>query len=198
VTELTNHPNRKRHGHLPGHIRDAFLAAVEAFEEWEPHSPPPRVPYQVRYRDRTISIAEACGLVWQCTDILPGDVVRQLDDCGLELNGKTTYAAAARELKAWIGAHGAIDVATDRSLKRLYDKRDRRIDDLEHAIAMERHGKPMNLLSQIERMGVTSDARQILDSWEERSLDDTRVPASSIDQIALDVYEQAEHIAAGF
>jgi hypothetical protein len=78
---MTNHHRnrgRRRYGHLPGHIQDAFLEAVEAFEDWNPSGPlsPARVGYEIRHRPQQISVAEACGLVWGCTDILPGTVYR--------------------------------------------------------------------------------------------------------------------------
>jgi hypothetical protein len=39
---MTNHPNRTpRHGHLPGHIRDAFEQAIDAYIDSEPGAPPP-------------------------------------------------------------------------------------------------------------------------------------------------------------
>jgi hypothetical protein len=61
----------RRHGHLPGHIRETFLAAIEAYEQTPSGQRPPRIPHQINYRERQISIAEACGLVWGCTDIMP-------------------------------------------------------------------------------------------------------------------------------
>ena len=66
----------KRYPHLPGHIRDAFHAAVEAFGEWDDGEPVPFVDFEVDGRGRRISLAQACGLVWGCTDMLEGDTGR--------------------------------------------------------------------------------------------------------------------------
>ena len=124
-----NHPNRarRRYGHLPGHIRDAFLEAVEAFEDWNPSGAlsPARVGYEIRHRPRQISVAEACGLVWGCTDILPGMVYRTLtEDLDIDLK-RQTYAAAAHAILHYLKGHAAgVDPAADARLKRMYDKRD--------------------------------------------------------------------------
>jgi hypothetical protein len=45
-------------------VRDTFLRAVDAFEAWEDGEPEP-----------TIDLTQACGLVWNCADILPNLVV---------------------------------------------------------------------------------------------------------------------------
>jgi hypothetical protein len=34
--------------------------------------PEPTVEYEIGYEPRQIPISRACGLVWNCTDILPG------------------------------------------------------------------------------------------------------------------------------
>jgi len=59
-------------GHAPGHVRDAFLAAIEAFYHWDDGEPEPTVPFEINYEPVEIPISKACGLVWNCTDILPG------------------------------------------------------------------------------------------------------------------------------
>lgn len=90
-----------RHGHAPGHVRDAFLAAIDAFEawDWQRGEPEPKIDYQIHYEPREIKISQACGLVWNCTDVLPGDYARYLADFGLQ---RQTYAAAARTILAAI------------------------------------------------------------------------------------------------
>ena len=78
---MSNHPHRAaRHGHLLGHIRDSFAQAIDAYIDSEPGAPLPLVPYEIRYRERMISIAEACRRVWNCTDFLPGS---NFTDCGI-------------------------------------------------------------------------------------------------------------------
>ena len=98
---MINHPNRSRRGnggHAPGHVRDTFLQALEAYLQWENGDPEPKVTYEVRYEPQEISISEACGLVWNCTDIVPSLAFGTLEDCGIECS-RQTYAAAARALK---------------------------------------------------------------------------------------------------
>ena len=139
---MSNHPNRgrRRHGHLPGHIRDTFLQAIEAYGELPEGRKLPRVLHQVRYRDRTVSIDEACGLVWSCTDVMPDSELRNLGDWGvMDYPPATrTYAAAARALLADVRARYGVDAGFDARMKRLYDERDRLWDALETVIAGER------------------------------------------------------------
>jgi hypothetical protein len=87
-------------GHAPGHIRDMFLEAVEAFREWDGDGPEPTVELEVNYELQPIALSDACGILWNCPDILPGDAFNTLTgDCELELQ-RRTYAAAARAMKA--------------------------------------------------------------------------------------------------
>lgn len=88
--------------HMPGHIRDTFLRAVEAMERWQPGKKPPTVEHEVNYEPRQISLVEACHLVWNCTDVLPGSEYHFIKtECDVPNMGGS-YAAAARQLKAWI------------------------------------------------------------------------------------------------
>jgi hypothetical protein len=57
-----------RHGHAPGHVRDMFLDAIEAYRAWQPGEPEPKVEFEVRYQPRLISISQACRLLWNRTD----------------------------------------------------------------------------------------------------------------------------------
>ena len=54
-------------GHAPGHVREAFLDAAEAFEKWEPGTPEPTVDFE----SRPTPISALCRIVWNCTDIVP-------------------------------------------------------------------------------------------------------------------------------
>ena len=91
-----------RSGHLPGHFRETFREAIEAFCAWDDESPAPTVPFEVHYQPREISLAKACGLVWNCTDILPDtafrDIVGACQYAGVPIPTIRTYAAAARAL----------------------------------------------------------------------------------------------------
>jgi hypothetical protein len=127
---------RSRHGHLPGQIRDTFLLAARTFTEGPPGKLP-RVPFQVRYRGRTISIAQACGLVWNCTDIMPGAEFSALCDFLAEPPSRQTYAAAARALRRELKDRGEVDDDTDEKLKLLYDRRDTMIEETVKLAAAE-------------------------------------------------------------
>jgi hypothetical protein len=128
---MSNHPNRApHHGHLPGHFRDTFGQAIDAFIAGGPGGPLPLVPYEIRYRERLISIAEAC-LVWHCTDILPGFTFAGLQDCLSVAPASQTYAAAAHALLRELQAAGQVDAEADIARRRLYDARDAAWRDLE-------------------------------------------------------------------
>ena len=96
-------PVKLKHGHAPGHVRDAFLDAVEAFTGWDAGEPEPRVDYEVDYEPRPVPISRMCGLLWNCTDIIPWGAVRDLEDVGVQV-GRQTYAACARAMLADIKA----------------------------------------------------------------------------------------------
>ena len=84
-------------GHAPGHVRDMFLSAIESFEAWPTNTPEPMVDFEVRFEPRAITLTRACGIVWNCSDILPGSAFDTLINCGLQLK-RRTYAAAARAM----------------------------------------------------------------------------------------------------
>ncbi len=83
--------NPARGGHAPGHIRDAFLTAIEI--RYKQRGGDPVVP--VGYDDTPVPLSRLCGLLWNCTDILPGE------DCNLlDIGPGSTYAIASRKLRA--------------------------------------------------------------------------------------------------
>jgi hypothetical protein len=88
---------RLRYGHAGGHIRDCFIAAIEAFYKWKEGEPEPTVEFEINYEPVQIPISEACGLVWNCTDTLPGSDFGILKSCGIEPK-RQSYAAAAHAL----------------------------------------------------------------------------------------------------
>jgi hypothetical protein len=63
-----------RNGHAPGHVREAARDAFASWTDWDGTSPEPTVEYGVGYVPRSILISKMCGLVWNCTDIVPGDL----------------------------------------------------------------------------------------------------------------------------
>ena len=88
--------SKLRHGHAPGHVRETFGEAVEAFLNWKPGQPEPTVDYEIHYVPHKISLSKACGLVWNCTDILPALYADYLA-ADLPMQSRT-YAAAARAM----------------------------------------------------------------------------------------------------
>lgn len=62
------------HGRAPGHVRDAACDAFEAWISWSGKSPEPSVEYEIDYVPWQIPISHALALVWNCTDIVPGDL----------------------------------------------------------------------------------------------------------------------------
>jgi hypothetical protein len=99
----TIYASNRRGGHCPGHVRETFLQAVEAFVPWDDGTPEPTVEFEVGYEPRPISISKACRLVWNCSDILPGDARTLLEDAELvEPMRSWTYASAARAMYARI------------------------------------------------------------------------------------------------
>ena len=79
-----------RGGHAPGHLRDAFLEMVES-GDWRKDSGEGML---VGYHDTPVSFRAFTGLLWNCTDVLPGGECDELD-----LPRGSTYAQAARELR---------------------------------------------------------------------------------------------------
>ena len=85
------------HGHAPGHVRETFCNAVDAFVAWRPGEPEPMVDFEIGYVPHPIPISKACTLVWNCTDIIPGCAFDRLRDEQLEMK-RCTYAACARAM----------------------------------------------------------------------------------------------------
>ena len=99
---MTRIPNYGlRHGHAGSHLRNTFDVAAVGYLDWakQPDDEEPHVRFEVNYREHEIPLSRACGLVWNCTDCIPGDVYRELRDAGLEI-GRQTYAACARAMRA--------------------------------------------------------------------------------------------------
>lgn len=85
-----------RGGHAPGDIRAAFLEAIEAYEAWEDGEPEPTV----EVRERPMRLSEVCGLLWNCSDTMPGVEERHLEGMlPWPQPSCATYARAARTLK---------------------------------------------------------------------------------------------------
>jgi hypothetical protein len=95
----TERPTMPRYsGHYPGHMRDAFMEALEKYYEWEGGEPEPTVEMEVRWRRYLVTIRVVFGKFWNCSDILPGfDWERFLEETGLEPKSRT-YGAIARAI----------------------------------------------------------------------------------------------------
>jgi hypothetical protein len=87
---------RRKGGHAPGHIRDAFCNAMWAFIDWDRNDPEPTIEVEIRYRPRKMTVSQVCGLLWNCSDILPGVLSEQIAEACQVDNMHQTYAAAAR------------------------------------------------------------------------------------------------------
>jgi hypothetical protein len=81
------------YGHAPGNVCDTFAAAVEAFQRWDGSGREPTVEFEVNNEPRRITISQACGLVWDCTDVVPGWIADTLHP------RTASYAGAARAMR---------------------------------------------------------------------------------------------------
>ena len=86
-----------RYGHAPGHVLDVARNGFEVWLNWDDAGSEPTVEYETHYVLREIPISKACGLVWNCTDIVPGHLFDALCDAGLDIKQRT-YAACARAI----------------------------------------------------------------------------------------------------
>jgi hypothetical protein len=90
-----------RNGHAAGHVRETACDAFQAWMDWDGKSPEPTVEYKIHYVPHHISISRACGLVWNCTDTVPGslfdDLQSNLEDVGQTIR-RQTYGACAQAI----------------------------------------------------------------------------------------------------
>jgi hypothetical protein len=94
-----------RNGHAPGHVRDAACAAFQAWLDWDGAAPEPTVEYEIGYVPHQILISRACGLVWNCTDIVPGSLFDAVQESAQDwlrnhepVVKRQTYGACARAI----------------------------------------------------------------------------------------------------
>lgn len=86
-----------RNGHAPGHIRQTARDAFGAWMDWNAGEPEPTVEFEVNYVPHEIPISQALGLVWNCTDIVPGADFDWIQiNAGADAIKRRTYAAVAR------------------------------------------------------------------------------------------------------
>lgn len=102
----TTYYHNRRGGHCPGHVRETFLNALDAYAMWEDAEPEPTVEFEVRYVPRPVAISKAAKLVWNCTDILPSQAWSTVEGTDLApLVKRCTYAAAARAMVQRVEEH---------------------------------------------------------------------------------------------
>ncbi len=75
----------QRGGHAGGHLRDPFIHLIETGE----------IPGDADHQGKPLTAWSLTGLLWNCTDILPGSECSELD-----LPQGSTYARAARAVRA--------------------------------------------------------------------------------------------------
>jgi hypothetical protein len=90
-------------GHLASHLRETFLEAADAFVRWDGRGAEPTVLLDDEFGSRQITLSAACGLVWNCTDILPGSEYAHLKDCLEKRLIGGSYGAAAHAIHSWLG-----------------------------------------------------------------------------------------------
>jgi len=73
--------------------------------DWDGTTPEPSVLYEIDYVAHHIPISRACGLAWNCTDIVPGMLFDELQDAAQSRTlryepviKRRTYAACARTI----------------------------------------------------------------------------------------------------
>ncbi len=87
-----------RGGHAPGDLRDAFVESLDSVEHWRSGMPD----LVVEFRGQHVLLWDICGLLWNCTDVLPGWVYRYLEEvCGAPCR-RTSYACGARMLRQYL------------------------------------------------------------------------------------------------
>ena len=106
-----NYP-ANRDGRAPSDIRDAFLEAIDAYQNWKEGEPEPTV----ELRDQYMTVTQVCGLLWNCSDILPSRVFTRISNLacgniagaqdGKDGSRRRTYGTAARWLVLQVAAHG--------------------------------------------------------------------------------------------
>jgi len=169
---MANHPNRApRSGHLPGHTRKTFEQALDAFLATETDQPLPLVSHEIQYRERLISVAEACKLVWYCTDVLPGLAFRELRDRLSVPPVIQTYAAAAQAILEDLKIAGMVDTEADIARRRLYDARDAAWRTLEDWIFVEQTEHGDDKASSFDWAIARTRAKKAVEQWREQPLE---------------------------
>jgi hypothetical protein len=135
----------------------------------------------------SISVAEACGLVWNCTDTMPGTAFSALRDCLAEPPSRQTYAAAAHALLREIKKQHGLNDGTDAKLKQLYDRRDTMIEETAKLIAAE---NGLDLTDPLQRGRAEHAVDEALEEWELREAEgQPPVPTTPLETRFQQIYQ---------
>jgi hypothetical protein len=85
--------SKLRSGHAPGHVRETAGNAFEAWLVWNGKASEPTVEYEIDYEPQQIPISRALGLVWNCTDVVPGELFARIRE---ELSEPFTHESALK------------------------------------------------------------------------------------------------------
>ena len=95
--------NPSKGGHAQGHLRHIFEEIAELLEQDK------EVHLNTKLGDsgdvNPYTVGEIIGLLWNCTDILPGSIYDILLTADLDFQSKT-YGAAARAMKRFLEEAG--------------------------------------------------------------------------------------------
>jgi hypothetical protein len=107
-------PNyHRRGGHFPGHLRDAFVDAVDAMHAAWPDPLTEKGRSEIANiritiddwptgTERHYTLSQIFGMLWNCTDFMPGDLCRQIEGFIEDFDENIrcgTYASGSRALK---------------------------------------------------------------------------------------------------
>jgi hypothetical protein len=185
-------------GKLAEKFRRAFEDAVEAFVAWQYFQhPEPKVWLDFDDEEHgEITVSRACGLVWNCTDLLPREVSSRIQwlEWGLPLPEPIgmTYACGARRLLPLIEWRRTLDHPPVRYEPR---KQTEAVEPPSSALARaeERIGgiAPPPTLSD-------SDIEKIIDDAIEEAFDESKKPAAPIEEISPEAEQAIRELARLF
>ncbi len=80
--------------HHKGHMRATYFRAFEAFVETDGDLDA-QIEHEINYEQVMITVRQACGMMWGCTDVIPNLAYDELRDF-LGKDFGRTFANAAR------------------------------------------------------------------------------------------------------
>lgn len=113
---MGNYENGRNGGSLPLYIREVFHSAVEGFVYWHFYTAPESPELTVCLDDEhgEITLSQVCGLVWNCTNYLPTELMLRIEWITGEQMRGSTYACAARRLLRLINWHKGLKAVRPR------------------------------------------------------------------------------------